>query len=68
MMDVKGGAMTCGRYLGALTLCGFLWGLGKAAEKPLYDEKADAREQIAQALSQAAKSGKNLVLIFGANW
>lgn len=42
--------------------------LAKSAGEPLYDEKADARKQIASAIAAASKSGKNIVLIFGANW
>ena len=45
-----------------------LGGLAKAADKTLYDEKADARQQIAAAIAEASKSGKNIVLDFGANW
>jgi hypothetical protein len=43
----------------------------KVAEEPLYDEKADAPKQVATAIAaacQAGKAGKNIVLIFGANW
>jgi len=38
-----------------------------AADGP-YNEAADARKDIAQALSQAAQSGKNVIVVFGANW
>jgi protein disulfide-isomerase len=38
-----------------------------AADGP-YNEAADARKEIAQALSQAAQSGKNVIVVFGANW
>jgi thioredoxin 1 len=34
----------------------------------LYDEKADAHRDISAAISNAQKSGKNVVLVFGANW
>ena len=37
-------------------------------EKPIYDESADAHQQVAAAIAQASKSGKNIVLDFGANW
>ena len=43
-------------------------GLGWAASQPIYDEKADAREQIGAAIAGASRSGKNIVLVFGANW
>src|SRR5262252_1871992 len=39
-----------------------------AAENSIYDEKADAHQQIAAAIAEASKSGKNIVLDFGANW
>jgi hypothetical protein len=56
------------RYLLGLPALLILAGLGAAAEEPLYDEKADAHQQVAAALTEAAKTGKNLVLIYGANW
>jgi thioredoxin 1 len=40
----------------------------RAANQPIYDEQADARRDIAAAISQASKTGRNIVLIFGANW
>ena len=43
-------------------------GLTYAAGEKIYDEKADAREQIAAALKEASKSGRNVVLVFGAEW
>jgi hypothetical protein len=43
-------------------------GLGKPADEPLYDEKANASEHVAVAVAQAAKTGKRIVLVFGANW
>jgi thiol-disulfide isomerase/thioredoxin len=39
-----------------------------AAENSIYDEKADAHQQIAAAIAEASKSGKNIVLDFGADW
>jgi len=39
-----------------------------AASQPIYDEHADAQQQIAEAISKASKTGRNIVLIFGANW
>lgn len=38
-----------------------------AADRP-YDEKADARALVAQTMSQARSSGKNVLIVFGANW
>ena len=38
-----------------------------AADGP-YNEAADARQDIRQALSLAAQSGKSVIVVFGANW
>ena len=38
-----------------------------AADGP-YNEGADARADIQQALTQAAQSGKSVIVVFGANW
>jgi thiol-disulfide isomerase/thioredoxin len=46
-------------------------GMTRAAEEPIYDEKADASRQIAAAITAASLPGKpvrNIVLVFGANW
>lgn len=46
-------------------------GMTRAAEEPIYDEKADAGRQIAAAIMAASQPGKpvrNIVLVFGANW
>ena len=53
-----------------LAVCGLLMAaaLARAASQSLYDEQADARQDIAAAISQASKTGRNIVLIFGANW
>ena len=43
----------------------------RGAEVAIYDEKADASQQIAAAIAAASQSGnpaKNIVLVFGANW
>lgn len=45
--------------------------LGCAGKRPstsVYDEKADARHDIATAIANAEGSKRNIVLIFGANW
>ena len=34
----------------------------------IYDEKADARRDIAAAIAGAEESHRNIVLVFGANW
>jgi thiol-disulfide isomerase/thioredoxin len=41
----------------------FVW-----AERPLYDEHADARADIRAALARASKERKKVILDFGANW
>lgn len=53
-----------------LAVCGLLMtaALARAASQSLYDEQADAHRDIAAAISQASKTGRNIVLIFGANW
>ncbi len=38
------------------------------ASEPLYNEHADAHHDVAAAMAHAEKAGKNVVLIFGANW
>ena len=35
---------------------------------PVYDESLDAEKQIAEAVEQAKKENKNILLQFGANW
>jgi hypothetical protein len=45
-----------------------LFGLATAGDEPLYDEKADAHRQVEAAIAVAAKSGRRVVLVFGANW
>ena len=40
----------------------------KAASQAIYDENANAHQQIAAAIAQASKTGKNIALDFGANW
>ncbi|HET9177747.1 MAG TPA: hypothetical protein VFQ24_05250 [Terriglobia bacterium] len=42
--------------------------LARSASQPIYDEQADARRDIATAIARASKTGRNVVLIFGANW
>jgi len=40
----------------------------KVGGQAIYDESADARQQIATAITRASKAGKNIALDFGANW
>ncbi len=39
-----------------------------AAEKPLYDTRADAHQQVASAITEATRSLRDVVIIFGADW
>jgi protein disulfide-isomerase len=43
-------------------------GLGRASSEAIYDEKADAPQQVAAAIAEASRSGRRVILIFGANW
>ena len=45
-----------------------LTGLARAASNVVYDEKADAPKQVSAAIAKALRSGKHIVLVFGANW
>ena len=58
------------RVLTLLVLCGLMMGaaLARATTQPIYDTQADARQDIAAAIARASKTGRNIVLIFGANW
>lgn len=38
------------------------------AERAIYDEEADGKEQIAKALEKAKKEDKRVLIIWGANW
>ena len=38
------------------------------AEASVYDESADARAQVAQALANAKSDSKQVMIVFGANW
>lgn len=38
------------------------------ADAPVYDESADARAQVAQALAKAKAENRQLMIVFGANW
>jgi thiol-disulfide isomerase/thioredoxin len=41
---------------------------GKPMRAPLYDERADARQQIAAALAEAGKDGRRVLIQWGGNW
>ncbi len=60
--------MYLARFSGLLVAALLIAGMTVAAGQSLYDEKADAHQQVAAALAEAARSGMNVVLVFGANW
>jgi protein disulfide-isomerase len=68
MMERRGESMNSPKHL---FLIMFMLVIGCAAAQPgssVYDEKADARHDIAAAIVNAQASKKNIVLVFGANW
>jgi thioredoxin 1 len=71
MILVRGGTMQRMRFLRGFFVLLLFVGMTRAAEEPIYDEKADASRQIAAAITVASQPGKpvrNIVLVFGANW
>jgi protein disulfide-isomerase len=67
-MEAKGDIMIAAKHLLKLVPLVFLAGALFAADQPPYDESADAHQQVASAIAEAAKAQKNVVLVFGANW
>jgi protein disulfide-isomerase len=67
-MEAKGDIMMAAKHLLKLVPLVFLAGALFAADQPPYDETADAHQQVASAIAEAAKAQKNVVLVFGANW
>jgi protein disulfide-isomerase len=67
-MEAKGDIMMAAKHLLKLVPLVFLAGALFAADQPPYDESADAHQQVASAIAEAAKAQKNVVLVFGANW
>lgn len=51
-----------------LILCAMLAAVGASAADPAYDESADARLQIRQALTEASTAHVPVLVVFGANW
>jgi thioredoxin 1 len=51
-----------------LAILTFMVALACHAADPTYDETADAKAEIRQALAQAATSGVPVLVVFGANW
>jgi hypothetical protein len=41
---------------------------GAPGLKPLYDETADARADIAKAVADGQRDHKRILLVFGGNW
>jgi len=60
--------MTLGRSLILVLALVAVAAPANAASENIYDEKADAHKLISAAVSEAARSRKNIVLDFGANW
>ncbi len=44
------------------------FGQAAAEKKEIYNESADARAEIREALAKAASEHKRVILVFGANW
>jgi thioredoxin 1 len=51
-----------------LTALALMFSLACQAADPMYNETADAKAEIKQALAQAATTGVPVLVIFGANW
>ena len=68
MMEGRGESMNLPRYWFLLLVVLVLGCARNAPSARIYDEKADAHHDIAAAIASAAPAGKNIVLIFGANW
>jgi thiol:disulfide interchange protein len=58
------------RILALLALCGLMITAipQRAASQQIYNTQADARQDISAAISRASETGRNVVLVFGANW
>ena len=66
MIQMKRDMMHRARYLVLVFL--LCLGVARAADEPIYDEKADASQQIAVGITAASQSGnaaKSIVLVFG---
>ena len=68
MMEGKGGLMNIPKYWFLILVLLVMGCAGKQPATSIYDEKADARHDIAAAIANAGESQRNIVLIFGANW
>jgi thioredoxin 1 len=58
--------MPCRRYWLPMLL--LLCSIAMKGSDAIYDEKADAHHEISAGIANAQKAGKNVVLVFGANW
>ena len=59
------------RFAAALLSCLMMTALPASAQapaKPVYNEQADARAELNQALAAAQAQQKNVLVVFGANW
>lgn len=48
--------------------CALCFGQADKKEKDIYNESADARAEIKEALQKAAAEHKRVIVVFGANW
>lgn len=60
--------MFCTQNFYCFLVLTLLAGVSVAADQPPYDEQADAHQRVAAAIADASKAGKNIILVFGANW
>lgn len=60
--------MVRAKFLTGMVVVLLAAGLAQTASEPIYDEKADANKQVEAAITEASAGGKNVVLVFGANW
>ncbi len=67
-IQAEGDDMYFAKLLGLFAALFLIAGMSVATDQPLYDEKADAHQQVATARAAARHSGRNVVLVFGANW
>ena len=44
------------------------WAADASSKPAIYDESADGQKQLTQAIEQAKKDNKVILLQFGANW
>ena len=54
--------------LAVVLTSGVCWSQSSNKEKEIYDERADARAEIKEALAKATAEHKRVIVVFGANW